>query len=373
MTQSSRDPFEPGQVLVYWARSFEAEAALATLASDRKVVPVTTTTLANLGGVLAVFQLRSHAAAAEFRGRLTREFPDAVVDFNTRYRPLQQTPPNVSLPRIYLPKKIDMPRMIERGAAQQAVRVGIVDGPIATIAALSSVPIVRKNFLLATDLPAPASHATAIAALVAGRDANTGFLGVAPNAVLYSAEIMRSRGRDDSTTSAALVLALEWLVSERVKVINLSLGGPGDLVMAQAFGRLANLAVVVVAAAGNGGPAAAPAYPAAYPGTIAVTATDALDDLYVDANHGSYITLSAPGVDLWVPDAGMGHYVSGTSFSAAVVTAATAALLTQNPQLGPRAVAERMCHSAKDLGPKGVDSLFGCGLVQLGAMLREGI
>ena len=372
VAQLPNEAVESGQVVVYWARSFDADAALAILAGDRKTVPLSKSVLENIGGVLAVFQLRSHAAAAEFRDRLSREFPDAVVDFNSKFRPLQQSVPATPQPRIYFQKKIDAPKPAENGSTSQGVRIGIVDGRIASISALSSVPIVRRNFLLATDTPSHSGHATSIAALIAGRDAVAGFLGVAPDSVLYSAEIMRARGREDTTSSSSLVLALEWLVSEKVKVINLSLGGPGDLVMAQVFAKLSNLAVVVVAAAGNGGPLAAPVFPAAYPGVIAVTATDALDDSYVDANRGHYIALAAPGVDLWVPDSGPGHYVSGTSFAAALVSASSARLMALNPLIATRSIPSRMCQSAKDLGVKGSDTVFGCGLLQLGALLRHG-
>lgn len=252
------------------------------------------------------------------------------------------------------------------------VRVGIVDGPVELIPALRDVQITRKNFLAATDKAASAMHATAVAALVAGRDTSAGFVSMAPEASLYAAEIMRSVGHRDYTNSATLIQALDWLLSEKVQLINLSLGGPGDLVMARAFSKIASLAVVVVAAAGNGGPAAPPAYPAAYPGVIAVTATDAADHSYAEANRGDYIALAAPGVDIWVPDAGLGQYVSGTSFSAAVVTAASALLLSQTAPLDSKTLSQRLCQGARDLGIPGVDPVFGCGLIQVRALLHLG-
>ena len=102
-----------------------------------------------------------------------------------------------------------------------------------------------------------------------------------------------------------------------------------------------------------------------------MTATDALDNAYILANQGSYITLAAPGVDLWVPDAGAGHYVSGTSFAAAVVTATSAWLFAHLPQINARSLPRQLCRSAKDLGISGNDPVFGCGLIQIGAALRD--
>ena len=104
---------------------------------------------------------------------------------------------------------------------------------------------------------------------------------------------------------------------------------------------------------------------------VAVTATDAADRPYSAANRGAYITLAAPGVDLWVPDDASGHYVSGTSFAAAVATAGSAWLLAQNPHLDAQALVRRLCRDARDLGAPGSDPVFGCGLIQIGASLRE--
>lgn len=361
-------PREPGQVVVYWAEADEADLALARLARERQLRPMSSSRLQTLGGVLAVFQLESAAQAADFRAQLLRDFPGLVADFNTRYRPLQQARPR---PRLYLPQKIDQPPAAPEPAGQRAIRVGIVDGPVAAIAALAGASISRKSFLAAGETPAPAGHGTAVAALIAGQDAGVpGFRAMAPGASLHSAEIMRSVGAEDSSNSAALVRALDWLLAEKVQLINLSLGGPGDAVMEKAFARLAAFPVTLVAAAGNSGPAAPPAYPAAYPGVIAVTATDASDNVYAAANRGAYITLAAPGVDLWVPDAADGHYVSGTSFSAAVVSAAGALLLARNPLLKAGPLARQLCRGARDLGAPGPDPVFGCGLMQVGALLR---
>lgn len=363
-----REGREPGQIVVYWTSAEDAAADLATLLQNRHMAPTSTTRLEHLGGVIAVFQLATAALANEARTLLRKDFPAATVDFNTRYRPLSQPP---AQPRMYLPQKIDQPDPGANPQGGAGVRVGIVDGPVARTAALAGAKIVRKSFLSFSEVTAPVGHATSIASLIAGQDPVAGFFGIARQASLFSAEIMRAVGPDDLTSSSALIRALDWLLAEKVHLINLSLGGPGDQVMQKVFAKLATLNVVVVAAAGNGGPAAPPAYPAAYPGVIAVTATDAADNLYVQANRGSYIALAAPGVDIWVPDMELGHYVSGTSFSAAVVTGATALLLSLDPQSHNKTtMPQRLCRGARDIGPRGTDALSGCGVIQIGALLR---
>jgi hypothetical protein len=366
LSTPQRTSFETGQVVAYWASSDEADAALAALAQGSRMVPLQSGRLDNLGGVMAVFQLPAQADALAFRDRLLREFPGLAVDLNAHYRPLLQPSP-----RIYLPQKIDAPGPGNKAGGTAGVRIGVVDGPVAAIPALLLARIARKSFLGSADIAAAPDHATAIAALVAGRDAAAGFTGIATGASLYSAEIMRAAGPETLATSASLVRAVDWLLGEKVRLINFSLGGPGDAVMARVFTRLAGMEVVVVAAAGNGGPAAAPSYPAAYAGVIAVTATDAADRPYSAANRGAYITLAAPGVDIWVPDDASGRYVSGTSFAAAVVTAGSAWLLAQNPHLDAQALVRRLCRDARDLGAPGPDPVFGCGLMQISASLRE--
>jgi subtilisin family serine protease len=214
-------------------------------------------------------------------------------------------------------------------------------------------------------VPAFPAHGTAVATLLTGRDAARGFEGAAAGAELYAGEVMRVRaGRED--TNARIVLeGLDWLLSENVRVVNLSLGGAPNRLLADATETILARTVVVVAAAGNAGRGAPPSYPAAYPGVIAVTANDAAGRVYDRANHGGYIALSAPGVDVWVPDAGSGRYVSGTSFAAAWVSGAAARLVGQSPRLKPPQVRAQFCAAARDLGAPGRDAVFGCGLLQM--------
>ncbi|MBN9276198.1 MAG: S8 family serine peptidase, partial [Hyphomicrobium sp.] len=128
--------------------------------------------------------------------------------------------------------------------------------------------------------------------------------------------------------------------------------------------------VILVAAAGNGGPKAAPAYPAAYSGVIAVTAHDSAGRLYTYANHGTYISVAAPGVDILVPALRNGHmFMSGTSMAAAYVSGIMALMLERAPHLRPEDAMRVLSETAQDVGESGRDESFGAGRVQARAAL----
>ncbi|MEL7173696.1 MAG: S8 family serine peptidase, partial [Pseudomonadota bacterium] len=118
-----------------------------------------------------------------------------------------------------------------------------------------------------------------------------------------------------------------------------------------------------VAAAGNGGPRSAPAFPAAYPEVLAVAAVDRRLRPYRKGNRGSYIDLAAPGVDVLSAGGSATRTWSGTSFAVPYVAAALlrARALTK----GDAAAAKRLLkEGARDLGAPGRDEVFGHGLVQ---------
>jgi len=357
----SDDWLEPGELLIAWGSVAEAAHGVDELASRYDVRPVSRSELPTLGRVVVLLRFATNAQAATLRVRLLRDHPRWLVDFNTRYRALAQ-PVHYARSRIAL-------RRAPRSAPGQVVRVGLLDGPIGAISALAGQITATRVFRSQAERPAPSDHATAIAALIAGLDRRHGFRGIAPGVELYAGEVMRLRDGQEETSAAKVIAGLDWLLESQAQVIDLSLGGPPNRLLSDAIFAVLRRSVIVVAAAGNDGPRAEPSYPAAYPGVIAVTATDALDRLYRQSTHGSYISLSAPGVDVWVPDGADGRYVSGTSFAAAIGTGATALLLQRNPRLTPQEAQRTLCLTAKDLGTPGRDPAFGCGLLQIESAL----
>jgi len=245
------------------------------------------------------------------------------------------------------------------------VRVGMIDSRVdVSHPALAASQIETRSFSR-PGADSPDFHGTAIASIIAGNSAD--YQGLAPRARLYAAsvfEVDSDRGEIASTVS--LIRALDWLISAGVDVVNISLAGPPNRLLEKALARAREQEVVVMAAAGNGGPMARPMFPAAYDSVVAVTAVDAAQQVFRLANRGDYLALAAPGVDLRHAQPGGGYAASsGTSFAVPFAVTAAARL----SRLQPRGdIITLLLESALDLGPPGRDSIYGYGLLTLGSL-----
>jgi subtilisin family serine protease len=150
--------------------------------------------------------------------------------------------------------------------------------------------------------------------------------GLIPGARFVAVNVFFTNKRGElETDTAHLTEALDALEGEKAQIVNMSLVGPRDELVRNRIVDMARKGVVFVGAAGNGGPDAPAAYPAAYEEVIAVTAVDRKGGNYDYANRGDYIDVAAPGVQIWtaLPDGGAG-FLSGTSFAAPFATAVAA-------------------------------------------------
>jgi len=213
-------------------------------------------------------------------------------------------------------------------------------------------------------------HGTAIAGIITAHGA---IEGVAPQAKLLDVRVFEpdAGGAGSIASTMALLRGLQWSTDAQARIVNLSLAGPRDGLMGQAIAAMIAKNIVIVAAAGNAGAAAPHAYPAAFAEVIAVTATDSGDALYASANHGSYIAVAAPGVDVIAPALYEAYQMnSGTSFAAAHVSGVIALMLEHDPKLSNRKIRDALQAGAKDLGPPGPDDQFGAGRVNALAVLQ---
>jgi hypothetical protein len=180
-------------------------------------------------------------------------------------------------------------------------------------------------------------HGTAIAGLIAGEaDNSLGAYGMAPAARVLAIKACQPESKTSAAArcwSSSLAKALDLAIRRDARIINMSLAGPDDPIVRKVVDAALAGQRLVIAAAGNGGPEAAPSFPAAHPGVVAVTAIDSRSRLYNAATRGDYIDLAAPGVEVPVPVPNETYpgQLSGTSMAAAHASGVAALLLGKNP------------------------------------------
>ncbi|MDP3858343.1 MAG: S8 family serine peptidase [Stagnimonas sp.] len=287
--------------------------------------------IASLDLEVARLALPPGLSLAKAEALLTRLVPDAIVTAD----------------QLHFQSGGAVTAMSAAGAGRAAARspitapVGVIDGAAGAGQAVAA----SRGF--AQGAPIPSDHGSAMASL----------LGQAGATRIWIADVY---GRDPAGGSAlAITRALGWLTGEGVKVISISLVGPQNPLLAKAVAAAQRQGATIVAAVGNDGPAAPPAYPASYPGVIAVTGVDARNRPLIEAGRALHLDYAAPGADMLAAGkSGKWSRVRGTSYAVPLVAARAAAALA----IGGNVVA-RLDREAVDLGASGPDKAFGRGLL----------
>jgi serine protease len=142
-------------------------------------------------------------------------------------------------------------------------------------------------------------HGTHIAGTIGAIGKNS--LGVA--GMLQDADvcylIARVFGDDDkSTSTSAVVAAIEWLDDQGAKVINMSLGGSRrSETLGKALAEASANGVLVIASSGNDGSTSLN-FPASFPNVISVAAVDSGNQRAAFSQSNSEVNIAAPGVDI---------------------------------------------------------------------------
>lgn len=296
--------------------------------------------LETLGRDVIHLSVPAGMSAVDARTRLRELAPDATVDL-VHYYGLGLTAGESSKPL--------RGGKISKGASAP-LTVGLIDTSVTSHPALNGARLITWS--PGTQGPAPTEHGTAVASLIATQGRGT----------IYSANIFRGPAGRPFTSADVIAQALEWMLLQKVPTINMSLAGPRNAILDRLVRDALTRGFVVVAAAGNGGPTAPPAYPAAVPGVIAVTAVDKNAHVYRYANHGPYITVAAPGVDVVAANSRGGYArFTGTSFA----TPRVAGWIARCRTAGSSAATckQKLRKSARDLGATGFDPVYGFGLI----------
>jgi subtilisin family serine protease len=291
---------------------------------------------------------------------LRRAYPGVMTDVNTVFEPSATgRPASLARERVGWVPADD--------ACGAGVRLGLIDGWVdLEHPALQGQDIEFCSFHREERKPGAADHGTAMAALLVGKPVGEGFGGLLPGAKLMAANMfeVNQSGRTVGNL-VAMLRALEWLIEEGVHVVNLSIAGGNNTLMQLAFKKAQINGLVAVAAAGNWASDDRPAFPAALPGVVAVTAIDEKLLVYPRANRGDYIDFAAPGVEMWTAVPGGGKVQSGTSFATPYIAAIVGLAVARGarPNAETETLRGLLGRRTFDLGAPGKDSVFGRGLV----------
>ena len=301
------------------------------------------------GDSMVVLGVPASLSTAEALKRLRQLDPDGIYDFNHVYTG------SGGADEADAQSQMGM-------ATSSAQRVGLVDSGVDTKhSALRKASVQRWG---CEGQPKPAQHGTAVAALMVGQARR--FRGVAPGASLYAADIYCDSPTGGSADKIAAALA--WMGRERIGVVNLSIVGPHNRLLEQIVARMVRRGHLLVAAVGNDGPAAAPLYPASYPGVVGVTAVDRDGKPLPEAARGPQVMFAAPGSQMASAEAGSDGFraVRGTSFASPIVAAMLAAEVQAPDPAGAKAAIARLAARAQRPDPSSISNALGHGVVGAG-------
>lgn len=328
--RTGRRALEPGTKGGYrgtaaYAVSREARAMSRSLALDYRLHETASWPIPLLGVDCIVYELPATGDQASLLARLGRDrrvdsvqplatFATQAAPYNDPYAGLQ-----TSLAQMGVPEA-------QQWSRGEAVRVAVVDtGVDSRHPDLHGRIVQERNFV---DRDADAfhgdRHGTAVAGVIAAVANNhIGIAGIAPAVQLFAYKScwQQPSGHGGAVCNTfTLAQGLAAAVSARADIVNLSLAGPPDALLARIVESGQRRGVIFVGAAPPAGAAAG--FPGDVPGVVMVDAPG--------RSSGSAATLVAPGNDVLtlVPGA---HYdfSSGSSFAAAQVSAVAALLLAR--------------------------------------------
>jgi major intracellular serine protease len=245
------------------------------------------------------------------------------------------------------------PEIWEKGEKGKGVVVAILDTGIDTTHPdLKDRIIGGRNFTAEgnkNDFTDHNGHGTHVAGTIAGSENETGVVGVAPEASLLICKVLGANG---SGSYKGITDAIKWATkwrgpnNERVRVMNMSLGGPyNDRQQHRAILEACAEGILVVVASGNEGDANEETleygYPALINECVTISACDSDKKLAYFSNNSRQVDFISAGVDvLSTYPTGQYAVLSGTSMATPHVTGAIALIINMGEKYFGRTLTE---------------------------------
>ena len=333
---------------------------IGNLASTYGMRRVADWPLSSLGIRCLVFEVANPAALAQTIAALSREpyveTAQQLSAFETSgeaMRPVNATPAPADAyndPYRQLQAGLTAMQVPEshRWATGKGVRIAVIDTGLDTHhpELRDSIEGIR-NFVDRDQAAFDADvHGTAVAGVIAAASNNgIGVVGVAPEARLLG---LKACWRGDTASRAhcntfTLAKAINFAIDQHVDVINLSLGGPPDALLARLVARAAEQNILVVGAVN---PQWLDGFPAGVESVIGVVNSGAAADT-ATRHH-----LSAPGTQVLSTSPNNNYeFFNGSSFSAAGVSGVAALIRQRKSHLASNVVKELIMDTSKEEPP----------------------
>ena len=160
---------------------------------------------------------------------------------------------------------------------------------------------------------------------------------------------IRSFNSDGIGTTFSAAKGIHWAIDNGADLINMSFGlETYTEVLSTACSTAVEIGLVLIASSGNNG-LQQPIYPAALQNVIAVSAVDTVEFIADFSNYGTFLDLSAPGVNIYSSLAGDYEWGwwSGTSFSSAIVSGVAALVISRSGRFTPYDIQSHLQQSSR--------------------------